>query len=139
MKVGEAATETEKEKSAEKCNFVIDTCPDVVFDIHTTGKVTIKKATNVNTTVTLEKVDEKNYANSLVITGAKYTLSFTEATENEQTFRTFKIVSSLGGEMTVSYAKDEAFKEFVGTLDGIEFKVTFLSFDSWKVSAVRKG
>lgn len=139
LKVGEAATETEKEKSAEKCNFVIDTCPDVVFDIHTTGKVTIKKATNVNTTVTLEKVDEKNYANSLVITGAKYTLSFTETTENEQTFRTFKIVSSLGGEMTVSYAMDEEFKEFVGNLDGIEFKVTFLSFDSWKVSAVRKG
>ena len=41
--------------------------------------------------------------------------------------------------MKVSYVKDEEFKEFVGTLDGIEFKVTFLSFDSWKVSAVRKG
>lgn len=139
LKVGEAATKTEKEKSAENCNFVIDACPDVFFDIHTNGTVTIKQATDVNTTVTLEKVDEMNYANSLVITGAKYALTFNDTTENEQSFRTFKIVSSLGGEMSVTYAKDEAFKEFVGNLDGIEFKVTFLSFDSWKVSAVRKG
>lgn len=139
LKVGEAAKETEEEKKAENCNFVIDACPDVVFDIHTNGTVTIKQATDVNTTVTLEKVDEMNYANSLVITGAKYALTFNDTTENEQSFRTFKIVSSLGGEMSVTYAKDEAFKEFVGNLDGIEFKVTFLSFDSWKVSAVRKG
>lgn len=138
LKIGEAAQGENKEKKAEKCNIVVDTCPDVVFDVHTTGNVTIKQEANVNTTLTLNKIDETNYNNSLVITGAEYVFSFESTIANKQTFKTFKIVSSLGGEMSVSYVEGEAYKEFVGNLDGIEFKVTFLSTDSWQVSAIRK-
>lgn len=137
LTVGVAKSDESAEKKAEKCNFVVKKCKDVVFDIHTTGTVSIEQAVNMNESISLVNVEEGYFEYSTVIKGARYTFSFKEETVEEVSRRTCKIVSSLGGEASVSFVDDAAFEEFNSTIDGINFKVTFISATSWNVYATR--
>ncbi len=137
LTAGSAQEGETPEKKAEGCNIVINKCADVVFDIHTTGTVTINQKVNMNETLTLSPSVAGYFETTKIIKGASYTFSCTENIVEGITQRTFKITSSLGGEESVSFNDGETYTEFNSSIDGISFKVAFLAKDSWKISATR--
>lgn len=137
LTVGKAKTDETPEKKAEKCNFTIKSCGDVIFDIHTTGKVSIEQKVNLNESIYLVNIEEGYYEYSTILKGAKYTFSCKEESVEGVTKRVCKITSSLGGEANISFIDDTPFKEFNSTIDGIKFKVSFISMTNWNVYATR--